>query len=189
MEAPFPTRRANLIRLEPAMQTVFLILAITILVIIAYCDAHTRRIPNGLSGAIAALGLVRVTLAHDLVAAGYTLAAGVVVLTAAFLLFSRGIIGGGDAKLVAAMALLIGYHDLFGFLLLMSLCGGVLAIAVLTRDILRGPLWHVFRRIWRPSAIRGVAWIMPLTRSTVPYGVAIAAAGVLTLVVETTSVP
>jgi prepilin peptidase CpaA len=171
------------------MQTAFLILAITILVIIAYRDAHTRRIPNVLSGAIAALGLVRMTLAHDMVAAGYTLAAGAVVLTAAFFLFSRDIIGGGDAKLVAAMALLVGYHDLFRFLLLMSLCGGVLAMAILTRDMLCGPFCHAFRQIWKPSMIRGVAWIMPLTRSTVPYGVAIAAAGVITLVFETTSVP
>jgi prepilin peptidase CpaA len=171
------------------MQTAFLILVITILAIIAYCDVHTRRIPNVLSGVIAALGLVRMTLAHDVVEAGYTLAAGAVVLTGAFLLFSRGIIGGGDAKLTAAMTLLVGHHDLFGFLLLMSLCGGVLAMAILTRDMLRGPFWHAFRQISRPSAIRGAAWITPLTRSTVPYGVAIAAAGVITLVFETTSVP
>ena len=126
------------------MQTAVVVVAIGILALIAYRDVRTRRIPNPLAIAIAILGLVRILLVNDPVAAGYTLAAGIAMLTAAFLLFWRGVLGGGDAKLIAATALLIGYQDLFGFLFLMSLCGAALALATLMSDKLGPWLW----RLW-----------------------------------------
>jgi len=166
------------------VQTAVLVLAIAILAIIAYGDVRTRRVPNSLSIAIATLGLMRIILVQDPVAAGHTLAAGVVLFAIAFLLFWRGAIGGGDAKLVAAMALLIGYQDLFSFLFLMSLCGGALALAILARDKLSPRLPRLARRASIPSA--GVAGcIEAQAPSTVPYGVAIAAAGAITLILET----
>src|ERR1700730_3390085 len=106
---------------ERAVQTAILVVGIGILGIISYGDVRTRRIPNALSLAIAILGVLRIILVDNPVSAGQTLAAGVALFAAAFLLFWRGAIGGGDAKLVAAMALLVGYHYLFGFLFLMSL--------------------------------------------------------------------
>ena len=170
------------------MQTTVLVFAIAILAIIAYGDMHTRRIPNALAVAIAVLGLVRMILDHDLVAAGHTLAAAAAVFAVAFLLFSRGIVGGGDAKLVAAMALLIGYQDLFGFLLLTSICGGALALAILARDKFRPRFWILSRPARKPSATQAIGCIAAPARRTVPYGVAIAAAGVIMLILETSSV-
>ena len=163
------------------MQTIVLILAIAILTVIAYGDMRTRRIPNALAVVIATLGLVRMILMHDPVAAGQTLAAGTAVFAAAFLLFLRGIVGGGDAKLVAATALLIGYHDLLGFLFLMSLCGAPLALAILARDKLGPRLWRLSRHAVTPPVAAAAA---PM-RSTVPYGAAIAAAGVIVLILRT----
>jgi prepilin peptidase CpaA len=165
------------------MQTAAMLVAVGILSIIAYGDVRTRRIPNALSVAIATLGLIRITLAHDPVAAAHTLAGAAAIFITTFLLFWRGAIGGGDAKLVAAMALLIGYHDLFGFLFLMSLCGGALALAILARDKLRLRL----RRFSRPAGMRSPKipeCIAAAAPSTVPYGVAIAAAGAITLILE-----
>src|SRR5262249_52418386 len=52
------------------------------------------------------------------------LAAGCVVLVAAFSLFARGVIGGGDAKLAAATALWLGFDHLLPYLLYASLIGG-----------------------------------------------------------------
>jgi prepilin peptidase CpaA len=182
MDGPFPTGHTSVTSAgEWTVQTAVLVLAIAILAIIAYGDMRTRRIPNALAVAIAMLGLVRIILVDDLVAAGQTLAAGTAVFAAAFLLFSRGIVGGGDAKLVAATALLIGYHDLFGFLFLMSLCGVPLALAVLARDKL-GP-W--LRRLSHHPAMPPVATTGAPMRSTVPYGAAIAAAGVIVLILGT----
>jgi prepilin peptidase CpaA len=164
-----------------AVQTAVVVVGIGILALIAYRDVRTRRIPNPLAIAIAILGLVRILLVNDPVAAGYTLAAGIAMLAVAFLLFWRGVLGGVDAKLIAATVLLIGYQDLFGFLFLMSLCGAALALATLTRDKLGPWLWS----LWLYPAMSPVAATAAPKRSTVPYGAAIAAAGVIVLILET----
>jgi prepilin peptidase CpaA len=104
------------------------------------------------------------------------------MFASAFLLFSCGVLGGGDAKLVAAMTLLIGYHDLFAFLFLMSLCGGALGLTILVRDKLRLRLWSASHPAKMPLPTEATA---ALARPTVPYGVAIAAAGIITLILET----
>lgn len=165
-----------------AVQTAILIVGLGVLAVIAYGDMRSRRIPNALSLAIAILGLLRIMLVHDPVTAGHTLAAGAAIFTAAFLLFWYGAIGGGDAKLVAAAVLLVGYHDLFGFLFLMSLCGGVLALASLAAE--RFDL--SFRRRPRGPDVSSIGHSdrdrVGLKGSTVPYGVAIATAGVITLI-------
>ena len=166
------------------MQTAVVIVAIGILAIIAYGDVRTRRIPNVLAAVIAVLGLMRMLLVHDPVAAGHTLAASAAVFTAAFLLFWRDTIGGGDTKLVAAMALLIGYQDLLNFLFLMSLCGGALALAMIARDKLRPRFWRLSRPSRMPPATEATGCVAATARSTVPYGVAIAAAAVITLILK-----
>jgi prepilin peptidase CpaA len=167
------------------VQTAVLVVGICLLAIIAYGDVRTRRIPNVLSLAIAILGLLRIILVHDPVAAGHTLTAAAAIFVAAFLLFWYGALGGGDAKLVAATALLVGYHDLFSFLFLMSVCGGVLALAMLARDRFRLRQWLPSRRARMPPATETAGCIAAPARPTVPYGVAIAAAGVVTLILDT----
>ena len=154
-----------------------MVTAIGVLAVIAHVDVRTRRIPNGLAATIAILGLVRMILDGHPIAAAHTLEASAVVFAVAFLLFWRGVLGGGDAKLVAATALLVGYHDLLNFLFLMSLCGGALALAILARDKLRLQRWHTPRSTVGPIALPA--------QSTVPYGVAIAAAGAITLILQT----
>jgi prepilin peptidase CpaA len=164
-----------------AVHTAILIVGMGILAVIAYRDVRTRRIPNVLSLGIAILGLLRIILVYDPVAAGHTLAAGAAIFVAAFLLFWYGAIGGGDAKLVSATALLVGYHDLFSFLFLMSVCGGALALAMLARDTLR--LWLPARWARTPLATE-IAECVAAPAPTVPYGVAIATAGVVMLILN-----
>jgi len=189
------------------MQTVVLLLAIGIFAVVAYGDVRTRRIPNGLVYAIGVLGLARMILAGDPITAGYTLAAGGVALAVGVLLFWRGMLGGGDAKLLAASVLLVGHHELFDFLLVMSLCGLFLALAVLAADRLGPWLQHLPATIgfygapvrfavrvqeqldsWLHQVPRGAPGIEETSgtasRRSVPYGVAIAAAGVLILVLQ-----
>src|SRR5690242_13948468 len=59
-----------------AMHSAVLSAAVGICAIVAYQDVRTRRIPNALSLAMAAVGLVRIAFAQDTVAGGYTVAAG-----------------------------------------------------------------------------------------------------------------
>ncbi len=192
------------------MQNIILLIGVGILAVVAYSDVRTRRIPNELTIAIAILGLARMILAGDPGAALYTLAAGAAVFVVGFLLFWGGAFGGGDAKLLSAAVLLVGYRDLFDFLLVMSLCGALLAVGVVAQSRLgryleRVPLligWcgiplrltvmaeGMLHRWLRPNrrpataAIGGEDHPGTTARPSVPYGVAIAAAGVLILVLQ-----
>ncbi len=96
--------------------------------------------------------------------------AGLVVLIAGFVFFSRGWIGGGDAKLAAATALWFGWPHLIEYLIYASLLGGVLTWALLQ-----------FRKVALPAPLISYGWIERLhhRQSGVPYGIALAAAALL----------
>jgi prepilin peptidase CpaA len=156
---------------EMTLQLIVLLLGLGIFAVVAYGDIRTRRIPNELIVAILALAAFRIAMDGDPRAGLYTLAAAAVLFVATFLLFWRGLLGGGDVKLIGATTLLIGYHNYFEFLFVMSVSGALIAVAVLARD----------RLGWRHATA-------PATeisaRLTVPYGVAIAAAGMVVLLVQ-----
>ena len=164
------------------MRSVMLITAICLFAVIAYSDLQSRRISNTLSLAIAVLGLLRIALAHD-ATAPQTLAAASITLAATFLLFWVGMIGGGDAKLIPATVLLVGSHGFVRFLLLMSFCGGVLALTILVRHNFRVGNWGRSERVCTSMGAT-IAERIAGSVDTVPYGVAIAAAGVISLVLE-----
>jgi prepilin peptidase CpaA len=165
------------------MHSAVLVVAFGILAIIAYHDVRTRRIPNALSLTIATLGLTRIALAEDVVSGGYTLVAATVIFAGTIVLFRCGIIGGGDAKMIPATALLIGHRELLDFLFLMSLCGGALALVTIAREKRRLLLKRLWRRPAYPPAGAEVDRLgVPSKASTVPYGFAVATAGVITLI-------
>jgi len=168
--------------MDQGVQTVIVALAMGAFVGAAYVDVRKRRIPNALSYLIGSLGLLRILLAGDPVTAGWTLAAAAGVLVVAFMFFWGGTFGGGDAKLLTGAVLLIGYHDLFEFIFLMSVFGGVLALAILIGDRLIPRFRRVMRRaaVPDPTAATARRDVWP----TVPYGVAISAAGMIILVLQ-----
>jgi prepilin peptidase CpaA len=151
--------------LEHILETGILLLGTALFVAAAYGDVKTLRIPNALVAAVATLGLFRLFVIGDLSVALHTVGAGVIVLIVVILLFWRGFVGGGDAKLMTATALLVGYHDLFNFLVVMSICGALLSLAILVTH----------RSSEQPQ---------PKARLAVPYGVAIAAGGIVTLLFQ-----
>ena len=168
--------------MDPGVQTTIVVLAMGAFITAAYVDMRRRRIPNALSYMIGSLGLLRILLAGDPMTAGWTLAAAAGILVVGFMFFWGGTFGGGDAKLLTGAVLLIGYRDLLGFILLMSVFGAVLALALLIGDRLIPRL----RRVRQPAtagdtsaaAARRDVW------PTVPYGVAISAAGMIILVLQ-----
>src|SRR5260370_10329886 len=137
---------------------------------------------NALSITIATLGLIRIALADEAVAGWYTLAAATVTFAGTFAMFRFGAIGGGDAKMIPATALLIGYRDLLDFLFLMSLCGGALPLATIAMEKLEWPVSGVWRPADLPTSAETDRVRVPPKASTVPYGFAVAAAGVITLI-------
>ncbi|MBI4274953.1 MAG: prepilin peptidase [Rhizobiales bacterium] len=95
------------------------------------------------------------------------LGAALIVLAVTFVLFARGWIGGGDAKLAAATALWLGFDQLLNYFVYASLFGGILTIAVIK-----------FRLVPLPALLAQQEWAQRLHRSDagVPYGIALAVA-------------
>lgn len=168
--------------MEQDVQTVIVVLSMGAFLGAAYVDVRRRRIPNALSYMIGSLGLLRILLADDPMTAGWTLAAAAGVLVVAFMFFWGGTFGGGDAKLLTGAVLLIGYRDLFDFIVLMSLFGAVLALSLLIGDRLIPRFRRAMQRAAVPDATAVAARrdVWP----TVPYGVAISAAGMIILVLQ-----
>jgi|SRR5215467_13843954 len=134
----------------------------------ASSDLLTMTISNRLSLALAGgFFLLVIVTGMSLHAIGMHLAAAAVVLVVAFVFFSRGWIGGGDAKLTAAIALWFGFDYLLDYLIYASLFGGALTLAIIQ-----------FRKIPLPAALARQNWILRLheTDGGIPYGIALAAA-------------
>lgn len=156
------------------------LLALPLLLAAAAADVAWRRIPNGIAAALAAIGLLRHAGAGA-GALGLALLVACGVLAAGMLLWRRGLIGGGDVKLLAAVALLLPPGAVPALLLAVPLAGGVLALGHLALGrLLRG----------RPPAARGGGRLRRILRregrriargAPLPYGVAIAAGAIAVL--------
>src|SRR5690606_21925839 len=95
-------------------------------------DLFTMPIPNRIS-----IGLIVAFVIAALVAPlGWTelashIGAGLLMLAVGIALFAGGFLGGGDAKLLAAAALWFGFESLLQYVLLVSIVGGALVLAIL----------------------------------------------------------
>ena len=153
------------------VDAISLVLFPALMAFAASSDLITMTISNRVSLALAGGFLVlALVTGMGLADIGWHLAAGAVVLVAAFVFFSRGWIGGGDAKLAAATALWLGFDQLLPYLLYASLLGGVLTFAMLQ-----------LRTLPLPAPLVGQAWAERLHRmdTGIPYGIALAVAALL----------
>jgi prepilin peptidase CpaA len=142
----------------------------TLVVAAAIGDLFTMRIPNWLNGTTAlAVVPMAAFVGMPLDVMQWHLLAGAVMLVVGFGLFARGYIGGGDAKLVAAVGLWIGWSSLLPFVIVTTLAGGALAILY--------KLWELVRV---EQEVRDVVWLRRVFRSDLelPYGIAIATGAV-----------
>jgi prepilin peptidase CpaA len=137
----------------------------------ASSDLLTMTISNRISLALAGGFLVLAALSGtSLAIVGMHLAAAAVVLAIGFACFAFGWIGGGDAKLAAAIALWFGFDYLLEYLVYASLFGGVLTMILIQ-----------FRLLPLPKALARQPWILRLHEKGggVPYGIALAAAALV----------
>lgn len=136
-------------------------------------DLASFTIPNFLQLALLGAFILFVIAAGlSLPAVGAHLLAGCAGLLLGFSFFAAGWIGGGDAKLFAAVALWLGFHDIMPYALVASVFGGVLTLVLL---VLRGhPL---------PAFLTAYPWVMRLhdRKAGIPYGVALAAGAFILL--------
>ena len=96
--------------------------------------------------------------------------AGLIGLLIGVLLFIPGWFGGGDAKLMAAIALWVGLDSLLPYVLYVALAGGFIAT-----------LFSLVRSVPLPRALLGEAWALRLHNPSagIPYGIALAAGALL----------
>src|SRR5215467_9648132 len=150
-----------------AIRWAVILLTCAILAVASVSDIRHRRIPNAAVFAVAVL-YVMWFLVEPSVSLASSLLAALIVFGCGFTLYGFGIVGAGDSKLATAVALFAGMHGLAQFLLYMALAGGVLALCMLAAQ--PASVSVMMHTRGRGHLYRGV-----------PYGVAIALAGVMVL--------
>jgi len=164
------------------MTSWFLLAKIATLLLLAFAgwrDVATRLIPDSLCVALAVLGLA-IRAASGLWAALASTGVAVLLFALLAVAHARGLLGGGDVKLMAATAMQFPPAGILHLLLAISVAGGVLAAVHLALRRLPAPARHMprghtlrrhtLRRLWAVERWR-------VQRGSLPYGVAIACGG------------
>lgn len=139
-----------------------------LVIVAAAHDVVSYTIPNWISGALVlAFFPIALLAGVDAAQIGLSALVGAVMLLVGVGAFAMRWIGGGDAKLLAASALWMGWPAVINFVLMTALAGGALAVLLMS---LRGVGFGVV-------AARGPAWMGRLLeeKGAAPYGLAIAA--------------
>jgi prepilin peptidase CpaA len=142
-----------------------------LMIFAAFSDLFTMTISNVVSivlafGFFVSAALLGLSFADI----GMHAACGFVVLVLTFFFFARGWMGGGDAKLASATALWLGFDHILDYGLYAALLGGALTVVLLA--LRKWPL---------PSFLAARRWVARLhdRASGIPYGIALAAAGLI----------
>lgn len=165
--------RLGLTDSDALMLSKFLLLLFPFLMAFAASsDLLTMRISNRVVLLLVAIFCaVAVGIDMPLEEFGLHIACATTVLTVAFVFFALGWIGGGDAKLAAATTFWLGFGVTLPYLVYASLIGGAMTLVILMAR--RWPL---------PAFLVRIGWVHRLhdSRTGIPYGIALAIAGLLT---------
>lgn len=146
------------------MEFKYIMIAIWVLTLIAAAvsDLRSFRIPNYLPGILILLFGINTVIAGVDASLWENLFHFLVALIIGMGLFGRGWIGGGDAKLYAAVALWFNWTGAVVLIFATTIAGLLLAISFVAARML------------------GLRKNVPKNDRRIPYGVAIAAGGILT---------
>jgi prepilin peptidase CpaA len=150
-------------------------LEIVLLLYVATIDIATRSIRNEICLALAILGIAHqfaspMQIAESLIAA-------TILFVLLLVIYQRRLIGGGDVKLLVALAIGLPLVGVIQLLTITALAGGVLALVHLMMRVLPYPRLapagsSFVRRVYAIERWRH------LRRAPLPYGVAIACGGI-----------
>ena len=155
-----------------------LFLEILLLLYVATMDIATRMIRNEICLALALLGIVSQLASPMQVAQSLIIAT--ILLLLLLVIYQWGRIGGGDVKLLVALAIGLPPTGVIQLLTVTALAGGVLALAHLMMRLLPYPRLapvgsSLVRRVYAIERWRN------LRHAPLPYGVAIACGGIWTV--------
>jgi len=153
-------------------------LEILLLLYVATIDVATRLIRNEICLVLALLGIAGqlaspMQLVESLIAA-------MILFLLLFMIYQRGWIGGGDVKLLVALAIGLPLTGVIQLLTITALAGGVLALVHVMMRLLPYPRLapagsSLVRRVYAIERWRH------LRHAPLPYGVAIACGGIWTV--------
>jgi prepilin peptidase CpaA len=152
-----------------------LVLEILLLLYVAVIDIATRLIRHEICLTLALLGIAsqfasQIHVTESLVAA-------TILLLLLLVVYQRGWIGGGDVKLLVALAMGLPLMGVIKLLTITTLAGGVLSLVHLMMRLLPYPKpapagSSLLRRVYAVERWRN------LRQAPLPYGVAIACGGI-----------
>jgi prepilin peptidase CpaA len=154
------------------------ILEILLLLYVATVDVATRLIRNEICLALALLGIAGQLASPMQITESLIVAA--ILFLLLLVIYKRGAIGGGDVKLLVALAVGLPLTGVIQLLTVTALAGGVLALAHLVMRNLPYPKLapagsSLARRVYAVERWRH------LRHAPLPYGVAIACGGIWTI--------
>jgi prepilin peptidase CpaA len=143
--------------------------------ICSYTDWKYRRIYNKVTLPSVALGLALAGIANFPDGLWNALLACLLAFTLFYLLFTLGVMGGGDVKLVAAIGALVGYPLIWDALFYGVVAGGIYALVVLA---IKGGLWKILKNVaWFILGLllwRKMASLQSEHSIKIPYGLCLA---------------
>ena len=154
------------------------VLQVLLLLYVAMTDVAARVISNKVCLALAALGIISLSLRPLQLVESFVTA--VILFLLLLMMHTRGWVGGGDVKLLVALAIGLPSMQLTQLLTVMSLSGAGLAFAHLMMRHLPSPALppvgsSLLRRVYAVEHWRN------MRHAPLPYGVAIACGGIWTL--------
>lgn len=137
----------------------------------AVFDAWKFIVPNTIPVVLTLLFLVVALVWNDRVPIFEHIGAGVLVFCVGAVIFRFGVLGGGDIKLLTAVAFWVGWDYLAIYLLVVAIFGGGLTLFLLA---LRYLLGRVYRFRSRENSLPRMLRV----GEKIPYAIAIGAAGI-----------
>jgi prepilin peptidase CpaA len=161
------------------MSMLFQLAMLALLMMAAWRDVSTRTIPDTIALLLVATGVPAQILEGPTTLA---LSAGTAFVLFVLLMvaYSRGLVGGGDVKIMSALAVGLSPLDSCRFVIATAVAGGLLGIAYLLLSLRLQGLHRARRKslLGRVAAVE--AWRIR-RRGSLPYGIAIAAGGAFVL--------
>ena len=161
------------------MPASLLITILALLLVAAWHDVATRTIPDAIGLLLLAAGALARILDGPL-AVAFSAGTAALLFGTLLIAYSRRWLGGGDVKLMTALAVGLPPLDCYRFVIATAIAGGLLGIVYL---LLSHWLSGTYR-IGRTSLLNRVGAIecwRIRRRASLPYGVAIAAGGAFVL--------
>lgn len=143
-------------------QTITLFIFVVLLVWAAICDLTSLRVPNLACAGIGAVFFIHTILRADITWALHGALIGAAIFAFGAVLFARGYLGGGDVKMLAAVAMWAGSDKFLDFILVTAVAGASFALVMMS------PIGFY---------IQGINGGLARRRMVMPYGVAIAIGG------------